>query len=75
MASFFDNCFLLSLFSYIFTCILVLVFTGLCLAPLDGIKISGFVFSCKAVEWASFLLNSAAYALAAHIWISISGLS
>ena len=55
-------------------CIFVMVFTGLCLAPLDGIKISGFVFSCRATEWASLLLNSATYSLAAHIWISISAL-
>ena len=55
-------------------CILVMVFTGLCLAPLDSIKISGFVFSCRAVEWASLLLNLATYALATCIWISISAL-
>ena len=55
-------------------CILVLVFTGLCLAPLDSIKISGFVFSCRAAERAFSLLNSAAYTLAACIWISISAL-
>ena len=46
---------------------LVLVFTGLCHAPLDGIKICGFVFSCRAVEWTSLLLNLVAYALAAHM--------
>ena len=55
-------------------CMLVLVFTGLCLAPLDGIKICGFVFSCRAIEWAS-LLNLAAYSLATCIWISILALS
>ena len=66
MASFFDGCFLLFLCPIYSPCILVLVFTGLCLAPLDGIKISGFVFSCRAAEWASLLLNSAAYALAIH---------
>ena len=67
------------LFSFFFhtysPCILVLVFTGLCLAPLDGIKISGFVFSCKAVEQALLLLNSAAYVLATRIWVSILALS
>ena len=54
---------------------LVLVFTHLCLAPLDGIKICGFVFSCRAADQASLLLNLVAYALAAHIWVSISALS
>ena len=56
-------------------CMLVLVFTGLCLAPLDGIKICGFVFSCRATERASLLLNLVAYALAACICISILALS
>ena len=55
-------------------CMFVLVFTGLCHAPLDGIKICGFVFSCRAMEWA-LLLNSVPYALATHILISISALS
>ena len=55
-------------------CMLVLVFTGLCLAPLDGIKICGFVFSCRATERA-LLLNSVAYALAACNWVSILALS
>ena len=74
MASFFDSCFLLFLFCTYSPCILVLVFTGLCLVPLDGIKISGFVFSCRAMEQALSLLNSAAYALATCIWISILAL-
>ena len=64
-------CFFVQIYS---PCILVLVFSGLCLAPLDGIKISGFVLSCRAAEQASLLLNSAAYALAVHIWISILAL-
>ena len=54
---------------------LALVFPDLCLTPLDGIKTCGFIFSCRAVEQASLLLNSAAYALAACIWVSISALS
>ena len=54
---------------------LVLVFAGLCLAPLDGIRTCGFVFSCRPAEQASLLLNLAAYTLAAHIWVSISALS
>ena len=74
VASFFDSCFLLFLFCTYLPCILVLVFTSLCLAPLDSIKISGFLFSCRVAEWASLLLNLAAYALAGHIWISISAL-
>ena len=53
---------------------LVLVFTGLCLAPLDSIKICGLVFSCRAAEQALLLLNLAAYALATRIWISILAL-
>ena len=75
MASFFDSCFLLFLFWTYSPCMLVLVFTGLCLAPLDGIKICGFVFSHRATEQALLLLNLAAYALAAHNWVSISALS
>ena len=70
--------FLTVLFCFFFhtysPCILVLVFTGLFLASLDVIKISGFVFSCRAMEWASLLLNSAAYALATCICISMSAL-
>ena len=53
----------------------VLVFTGLCLAPLDGIKTCGFVFSYRATEQVSLLLNLVAYTLAAHIWVSILALS
>ena len=52
----------------------ILAFTGLCLAPLDGIKTCGFVFSCRATEGASLSLNSAAYALAACTWVSILAL-
>ena len=63
-----------SFFVHIHPVYLSWVFTGLCLVPLDCINISGFLFSCRATEWASLLLNSAAYALAAHIWISISAL-
>ena len=74
MTSFFDSCFLLFLFCTYSPCMLVLVFTGLCLAPLDGIKICGFVFSCRAAEQASLLLNLVAYTLAACIWVSISAL-
>ena len=72
---FLDSCFLLFLFLYkcpLYTC---LGLYWLCLVPLDGIKTCGFVFSCRAAEQASLLLNSAAYALAAHIWVSISTLS
>ena len=52
----------------------ILVLTGLCLTPLDGTKTCGFVFSCRAAEQASLLLNSVAYALAACIWVSILAL-
>ena len=64
-------CFFVQIYS---PCIVVFVFTGLCLVPLDGIKISGFVLSCRVAEWASLLLNSMAYALAMCIWMSISAL-
>ena len=53
----------------------VLVFTGLCLVPLDGTKTCGFVFSSRAAEQASLLLNSVGYALAARIWVAILALS
>ena len=76
MASFFDSCFLLfHFFGHICPVCFVFVFTGLCLVPLDGIKICGFVFSCRSVERALLLLNSVAYTLATHIWISKSALS
>ena len=52
----------------------VLVFTSLCLAPLDGTKTYGFVFSCRAAEQAWLLLNSVVYALATHIWVAILAL-
>ena len=52
----------------------VLIFTSLCLVPLDGTKTCGFVFSCRAAEQASSLLNLAAYTLAAHNWVAISAL-
>ena len=37
----------------------VLVFTGLCLAPPDGINTCAFAFSPRASQWACLLLNSA----------------
>ena len=62
-------------FLYIFALYACLGLTGLYLAPLDGIKICGFVFPCRATEWTSLLLNLAAYALTIHICISILALS
>ena len=47
----------------------VLVFKGLCLAPLAGTNTCGFVFSSTALPWVHFLLNSAVYTLAVPIWV------
>ena len=55
---YFHKWFLLFLFCTIVPFMPVFIFTGLCLAPLDGTETCGFVFSCRAAEWASLLLNS-----------------